>query len=693
MGNKQKDKKWMEETSVKFINPYSFVKFPEKAVRSTVTDGKKLTGSITCWIYTETPIFIPDTEQVQREGKDGHKVYDFFSYDGKTPIIPGSSIRGMVRSLFETVTDSCVHRINDSLLSARDPLSGSPGILSKEGDKWKLYKAKRYSILDNRCILDKKGEKWRIKLETEEDWYENGETIQFQSDGKNILRWRKKQDGKETNDDGENDIFCLTGTLLLWEDFEKKKKHSVFQKKEYLAEIEQEKIDLLKETITMYYENNKDVEKRFYENSGYMELLENGCNVPVWYKESNGIYYFSPACIGRWVLNNKIRDFLGDLMPCSSRNSLCEACALFGMVKEDFNGITNSIGSKLRFSDGILEDSFENIFVEDGKYIELKPLASPHITAMEFYTKRPQRKNGKADIWNYDYSINYNCRGQQKNEIIEVESSFLNGRKYYWHHPISVVEEQCYKKNQEDKNDNKKVNISAKLVNRGKKFKFTVYYDGITNEQRQKLLWVLCLGENREDSNYCYKLGHGKPIGLGSVKIVIDDVKERQFSLNQYQYKSISRDSLEKSIEKGNKLLWGRKDKEDNGRKKQLMELLDKTYIDLSEEGVEKLVSYPIGDNGEGKENSMASHQWFVGNKAVEPGSEMKPIIRYTIRENMEKTEQRSLKYEFPKMIKKEVSKEKQQKKMQGSKKQNFKHGRGQTSTRVSNILKQKNLL
>ena len=69
MGNKQKDKKWMEETSVKFINPYSFVKFPEKAVRSTVTDGKKLTGSITCWIYTETPIFIPDTKQVQREAK------------------------------------------------------------------------------------------------------------------------------------------------------------------------------------------------------------------------------------------------------------------------------------------------------------------------------------------------------------------------------------------------------------------------------------------------------------------------------------------------------------------------------------------------------------------------------------------------------------------------------------------------
>ena len=170
-------------------------------------------------------------------------------------------------------------------------------------------------------------------------------------------------------------------------------------------------------------------------------------------------------------------------------------------------------------------------------------------------------------------------------------------------------------------------------------------------------------------------------------------MKEIQFSLNQYQYKSISRDLLEKSIEKGNKLLWGKKDKEDNGGKKQLMELLDKTYIDLSEEGVEKLVSYPIGDNGEGKENSTASHQWFVGNKAVESGSEMKPIIRYTIRENMEKTEQRSTKYEFPKMIKKEVPKEKQQKKMQGSKKQNFKHGRGQTSTRVSDVLKQKNLL
>ena len=44
MGNKQKDKKGMEETSGKILNQYSFVKFTEKAVNSPVTNGKKITG-------------------------------------------------------------------------------------------------------------------------------------------------------------------------------------------------------------------------------------------------------------------------------------------------------------------------------------------------------------------------------------------------------------------------------------------------------------------------------------------------------------------------------------------------------------------------------------------------------------------------------------------------------------------------
>ena len=54
---------------------------------------------------------------------ENHKSYDFFSYTeleaGKTyeneyhiPVIPGSEMRGVVRNVYETLTDSCMGVLN-----------------------------------------------------------------------------------------------------------------------------------------------------------------------------------------------------------------------------------------------------------------------------------------------------------------------------------------------------------------------------------------------------------------------------------------------------------------------------------------------------------------------------------------------------------------------------------------------------
>jgi CRISPR/Cas system CSM-associated protein Csm3 (group 7 of RAMP superfamily) len=40
------------------------------------------------------------------QGKNKHKIYRFFEYEGK-PALPASSLRGMIRSVFEAVTNSC----------------------------------------------------------------------------------------------------------------------------------------------------------------------------------------------------------------------------------------------------------------------------------------------------------------------------------------------------------------------------------------------------------------------------------------------------------------------------------------------------------------------------------------------------------------------------------------------------------
>ena len=44
------------------------------------------------------------------------------------------------------------------------------------------------------------------------------------------------------------------------------------------------------------------------------------------------------------------------------------------------------------------------------------------------------------------------------------------------------------------------------------------------------IIWVINLGENKPDSARQHKLGHAKPLGYGSVKLVVKDGMIREFS-------------------------------------------------------------------------------------------------------------------------------------------------------------------
>jgi hypothetical protein len=63
-------------------------------------------------------------------------------------------------------------------------------------------------------------------------------------------------------------------------------------------------------------------------------------------------------------------------------------------------------------------------------------------------------------------------------------------------------------------------------------FDFEVYFNDITKEQLNQLYTALCYGENTADGVLCHKIGHGKPIGFGSVKINVEKIIVRKFSVN-----------------------------------------------------------------------------------------------------------------------------------------------------------------
>jgi len=101
----------------RFRNPYNFVRFlPAGSSGSAETrqlgrmqppsqeSFEGLCGTIECTYEMVTPLFIAGKVE---ELENRHKELDFFTRN-EQPLVPASSLRGMIRSIFETITNSCM---------------------------------------------------------------------------------------------------------------------------------------------------------------------------------------------------------------------------------------------------------------------------------------------------------------------------------------------------------------------------------------------------------------------------------------------------------------------------------------------------------------------------------------------------------------------------------------------------------
>lgn len=106
----------------RFLNPYNFVRYLDRPRPKGDVLGDcappphdrytGLTGKITCQVTSTTPLFVSDAHNVEPdEDHSGHRTYRFFRLLNEQnvlePALPASSLRGMLRSVFEAVTNSC----------------------------------------------------------------------------------------------------------------------------------------------------------------------------------------------------------------------------------------------------------------------------------------------------------------------------------------------------------------------------------------------------------------------------------------------------------------------------------------------------------------------------------------------------------------------------------------------------------
>ena len=261
--------------------------------------------------------------------------------------------------------------------------------------------------------------------------------------------------------------------------------------------------------------------------------------------------------------------------------------------------------------------------------ITLKELSTPRTTAVEFYTERPKdTETGiKAKYWTYESITTGYKKIEQPNKprpdtipIRKLADVTIRGRKFYYHAP--ELNERDYRAKPNYGKEKTERNSSMELCKPGAQFKFEVYFERITQEQLHELIWTLTLGDNQTDSPMQHKLGHGKPLGLGDVKITVDDVETRRFE--QMQYRIEKRDP-----EEFQKMPSGFDAKEQGVQ--DLLKIVNIHTLDAEyKKGIR--LSYPKADNGKGGENATASHQWFKANREMgEGGSPFKWVVKDTL--------------------------------------------------------------
>jgi len=631
----------MNET---FINPYNFIPLGTGKKIMSEREGTLLTGYISCSVAPKTDFFIPNTSNDDVFGcrdKNGkkHKSFVFFSYADLTtlsksfeqnplkPVIPGSELRGMIRSEYEALTDSCLMMDYDEELYARSQNYKSPGIVLWKSGNPMLYDAKRVKVPQDMAA--------KAKLKT-------GDLVEFSAkfnSGKRVYRATcvAKQEPKDdrgnwydlssmkqfAEQNGVAEVRDLWGVVLSGEFVQKGKTK---EKNTYIfvlvknrnpmdvSGISVEEVDKVKnalkrlEKVLKYYRDpqiNQNIKDDEYPHTGYEDYkIEEKSPLPVWYeKDRVENIYFSPASRGKDVFNNTLTKILENntknipdavsYLPCEDKNCLCPACSLFGtielkeMIKDE--SVLTAVASRLRFTDARFTGS-RPIYKNK---VTLQELAEPKLKCAEFYTHFDGRQNL---AWNFDFSSSMDPISDKLQ---------LNGRKFYLHHASDYRNRAG-----EDKFTERNSTIVPLAGVSDNTFEFKVFFDQITERELKQILVVLSCGDN--DGERCHKIGLGKPLGLGSVQIRVDtiffrDIKsylvgdcgivEGKKCYNPYFYgyfEKLEENTIEDVFETAPDVL--------------------KSYKALfSFSALDKFsVSYPIGKDEAANDNQTASYQWFI---------------------------------------------------------------------------------
>jgi len=499
------------------VAPYNFVELPNKIVEAQpLPDGdryydhkeeqsqsnkiKRYTGRIKCTLTLESQIYIrcgwnPEDFAKYSESsfKDLPEVLrqtraNFFHHPTDlSPVIPGSSLRGMIRSLLEIISFGKTKLVSNKRFTFR-AVADSKTSLGKEYRKYFLNQPQGnpdYKIKAGYMI--QQGSKWKIRpanqinqlpfdrarisrdiLATLETWY-----------GLNNV-YKK----------GHQAVFIKTGPMP------NKKKDFLFG-----LPVNNNSLDInIPDQILEDYEGQiTEGQKTLTGQNGVLENMR-----PVFYllNKENELVFLGHTMMFRFPYDLSPFEFIPDSLKDNSKTDIAEA--IFGYV-EDKHPKDKARAGRVFFTDATTQTE-----IQDDRPIKEILLSSPKPTTFQHYLVQNDVDPKKL--------MHYASIPPSKEKAGETT---IRGHKLYWH------KKQVVDQSQDDNSDKQTSLIKPVNPNPDTSFTFDIHFENLSQVELGALLWVLSIGGDKakefgvgkEGEDYRLSLGMGKPLGMGAVKI------------------------------------------------------------------------------------------------------------------------------------------------------------------------------
>ena len=523
-----------------FVNPYTFMPLPQKVVRRQPPGHdpgpdearERYVGALEVTWHIQSPIAIP-TEEWGSIGGDVR--------------IPGSSIKGAVRSTHEMLFGGCLRQVDLGYrptyrqLPNMDALKDWRMAVVLDDDEVLLCEEeKKRSSVDSETLRQRLGGKARtgdvIAVNSKNDWKDKPE--------RRVAERFQVRD-RPADESGYEDLAGCYVVLITKEGARHETamvKGKKVRTKWYwsLGKLTRERATISSQAKRDFswamMEARPDGERwidvfrgktKLGQARGNKHALEPGS--VIWVKVRDG-EVIAIKLSQFW--RERSKECLGDRIPqearpCDDENlRLCPSCSVFGSAdtlndKADTDerrreGDQRSYAAHVRFGSAVGVDL-------QGREVTLAPLGQPHLGAGLTYLEpkspeaAPASRDERWSRWDSD--------GTPKRQ--------LRGRKFYWHsNPERQLDHLQHTQGVGDvpgrhlkrEHHGAKMCTKAQLVTGGT-FRQTITFDGLDRFGVASLLAALQPGRLLGDGEFALHLGRGKPLGLGSVTAEITSAR------------------------------------------------------------------------------------------------------------------------------------------------------------------------